>query len=173
MATTIQTQADVLHKAFAANATTSSFPSKVPTLTEPTGDGVINLCESGGTIVTNQLQIIPIGTTTANTVFYLKVIGWKTIKENDVEQWIPTTLCQITCTLGAMVGVAASPVLDTQKFCDTLAVTIGNVGVDVEVVSPADDTIAHAIVDMKGSRKAEILIDRVDAASANALYSRV
>lgn len=156
-------------KVRADNSTDASYPSKLPTLTQPSGAGVINPPRTGE-YSRGVMQIIPYGTDAADEVFGVRVIGWR---QTAGELYIPIKLAELTCTLGTAVGVATADVDENQLFADTIAVAFGNDGVDVENLSPADNTVASAIVDTKGCPYIEILFDMDSAASGNALVAWV
>lgn len=158
-------------RALSTSSTDSSFPSKIPTTTEPVNDGVIDLLD--GATVCNHLLLLPIGTDTNNQTFDLRLIGWRKIST----LWIPVPLIQVACTLGNITGVNASAVENEEFFCDTLTLTLGNDDVTVELISPAGaslaDIIGHALVDVKGFRKVEPIFDRGTAVTCNCLYAKL
>jgi hypothetical protein len=161
-------------RVLAANATTSSFASKIPTLTEPTNDGVLDLLNAGtGIIVPRYLKVWPIGLSSNDDAFSVRVLGWTRIGTGPSPGvlWYPTILCELACIMGAAVGIAGSPVLNTEAFCDTitvvtqgvitgtdnaLATTIGN----VEITSPGNDLIAYAVVPTLAFEKLEFQFDQ-------------
>lgn len=180
----IHTQATGSFRALTTNSTDTSFASKIPTTTKPTGSGRIVLNgDDDGNITPNALKITPFcDLASDNDTFDMRVIGWSRVKgtggTNDL--WYPVILCQVACTCGAITGVAGSAVTATERFCDTIGdPTIGNKNVDVSVVSPTTDfSPAHIVVDMKGCEIAEIIFDNgTDAAgsnnAANALVSKL
>lgn len=162
----IATLSNEFVKARSVNATDSSFPSRIPTTTEPSADGVIDLAPLAGRVADN-LLLIPYGTGSENDTFDLRVIGWRKVDT----LWIPVILAEVACTLSAAVGVASAPVINSERFVDTLSLTIGNQNASAEVVSPGDDVLAHLMLDVKGFSKVEITfaID-TGATGMNALY---
>jgi hypothetical protein len=158
-----------------ADSTSASFPTRIPTTTEPTGDGVIDLlAAAGGTrVVPTWLDIVPYGTTTADQTFKVRVVGWRKVGT----LWVPTTLLEFTATLGTATGVSGATLGTTYLFADTVgdpATGKGAIGVDCQPTSPADNTVASYMVDTRGSAKVEILFDRnSSAASCNALVAQV
>lgn len=156
------------------NATDTAFPSRVPTGTEPTGDGVIDLVHGEQGCVRNRALIVAYGTDAADETFAMRVIGWRRLG-NDPETllWVPVTLTEITCTLGASTGVAGREVVATEFFADTMAFVAGKgaEGENLRLLSPADDTIAHVEVALQGFAKLEITFDMVLGASGNALVA--
>lgn len=148
-------------------STDTSFPSRVATITEPvtTTAGVLDLTDSD--TVHDTLKLVPFGTDAANEAFNLRVIGWKKVGT----LWVPVNLAEVTATLGAAVGVSGEDVTDNDFFADTLVIVTGTADVNVTLTTPADDSIAHFLVDIQGFAKVEILFDRDTAATANCLYA--
>ena len=153
-------------KARSVNQNSNGYVSKIPTGTEPTGDAatatgasVIELGRMAGSPAQNGLIICPYGIGSDNNTFSLKVIGWRCVGENNLSTmlWIPVPLVVLACTLsGSAIGIVGKTILATELFADTISLTKGNDDVSVDIVSPADDTIAHAVVDLKGFQKVEI-----------------
>jgi len=157
-----------LQRVRATSSTDSTFPSKVPTATAPTGDGVI-----GDPIVQGApswVQIVPFGDGADNATFDLRVIGWKV---SDLGLWVPTILAQAACTLSAAVGVASTEVLATQRFADTITLTQVQANVDSKLSSPTGDLVASFQVETRGSALIEVIFDLGTATGANALVSWV
>ncbi|MGL4553972.1 MAG: hypothetical protein ACRC33_22660 [Gemmataceae bacterium] len=165
---TLATRTNSLTKLRSSNATDSAFPSRPATVTEPASAGVINLAGEGG-IVSNNLLLIPFGAGSDNTTFDMQVIGWRKLGTSGL--WVPTILGQFSCTLSAAVGVDGYEVDDTERLADTVTSGIGNTNVDQIVTSPANDTPASILIDVKGCRKVEVVFDMTGATSGNALHT--
>jgi hypothetical protein len=148
------------------NSTSSSFAATAPTATEPTGDNVITLSRLG-TMVCQNLMLAFFGAGNDDQTFDARVYGWQQV----AGLWVPTLLAQLSCTLSTVVGVAGYPVLNTERFADTYSLASGfNANVSVEVVSPANNTIGHVLLDVRGFSKIQVDFDMTGATSANALY---
>lgn len=175
-----------LKRALTTNAATSSFASKVPTVTEPTNDGVINLILGGGAVIHEWMLLWPIGLGADNDAFSLRVLGWRKISQGQGVTdtlWMPTLLYEFSCTISAAVGVAASPVLNTERFADTITIVTqgkytdadsGGVSTrgNVEVTSPTNDLIAHVKAPLKGMEKIEFQFDQTtNTPTMNVLYA--
>lgn len=133
----------------------------------------------------NLVKIVPFGVGSDTNTMVMRVIGWHLAFDRGAEQslygaavgdalWIPVPLGEFTCTLSTPVGVAQSIIGATNRFCDTIALvgTSGNDDVDISIYSPADNSIAHVVVDMKGAQKLEIIFHtNSSATSCNALVS--
>lgn len=163
-----------------SNSTAASFTSKIPTLTEPTGDGVFTLASTPGSQLASKLKIIGFGTDAGDETFLLKVIGWNYLRNQSQNQhnlWVPVPIFQGTFTLGTAAGIANTGIGSSNLFADTIAITLEpTLTADVtrggisELVSPANNTVAHVIISLCGFQKIEIDFDRnSSAASANAL----
>jgi hypothetical protein len=156
-------------KARSVNQTSNGYVSKVPTLTEPAGDAatatgasVIDLA-NGAPQVQNALLIVPYGTGSDTNTFSCRVIGWKRVpgvQGTNHALWVPVTLLEIACTLSTPTGVAGTPIVAAELFADTITVTKGSTlsgeAPSETLVSPADNTIAHCVVDVKGFTKVEL-----------------
>lgn len=154
---------------------TGAFPSRIPTLTEPTGDGVILVGE--GSFVARQVVFVPFGAGADNSTFDVRLIGWKQVvvqgSQTGATIWVPVVLAQFAVTLSALVGVASGALINTDRFGDTMTLTApyATEGVDAITRSPANDVSpAHAMVDLKGCRKLEFTFNLGTATNANAVY---
>ncbi len=163
-------------KARATDATDTSFASKVPTTTEPTSDGVVELAKTS--LAPTWLMLIPYATAGDNDTADVRVIGWRRVTASAVTLWVPTILLQFSATFSTAVGVAGSPVLATQRFADTLsdpATGMGAIGVNCQPSSPANNTPGHYLFDARGCQKVEVLLDATAAGTTgmNALIAQV
>lgn len=173
------------------NTTSTSFPTRIPTLTEPTGIGdaaaqttsaVFDLVKDFDVefeVSKNRVLIVPFGAGTDTQTFSMRVIGWRIAYDRDTARlpqtaiWIPIPLADFSCALSVQVGVAGSVVVATDTFCDTITLTgtTANDDVDVSITSPGNDLTGHIVLDMKGFQKLEITFDMTGATSGNALVS--
>lgn len=156
-----------LAKVRTTNATDTSFASKVPTTTEPTGEGVVSVRAKG--VVPEAVVVYPYGTGDADDVFDMKVLGWRKVGT----LWIPVPLVTLTCTLGAGVGVSGAAVTDSEKFCDTVTAAGGISNVSYQLFSPTGDLVAHALVWTNGCDKLEFIFDATTGSPTgmNALWA--
>lgn len=180
----LETTAMNFRKVRSVNATDTSFPSKIPTVTEPvadaataTGQATIDL--RGGTAdapAQNLAKFVFYGTGDENDVFAARIIGWSVLKGvvgTSKDLWIPVVLAELTCTMSATTGAAGGVLATTDLFVDTLVLVTGNEDVSIDIVSPTADEIAHCVVDLKGFQKVEVTFDTTtgDPTGANALVS--
>jgi len=157
-------------KSHATNATDSAFASKVATLTEPTGDGVIDL--KGGNVV----LLLPYGVGNADTTYDLRVIGWSAAGPEATREWVPTILGEFSCTLGTATGASGGYLGTSNKFVDTitnLAAYDDLEGVTFRLRSPANNTPAAILIDAEGHQKVEIIFDMTGATSGAALVKQL
>lgn len=171
-------------KAFAANKIATEFTAKVPTITKPVNDGIFDLT-ADGIIYPWNLKILPYGLGSANDVFSLRIWGWSRIGGGRPPNtlWVPAMIGEFVCTLGATTGVAGSPVLNTELFCDTIAPValmvsdykIGagtSVDSECRIFTPANDTPAHLIIPVDGWEMIEFDGDQTtNTPEMNALIS--
>lgn len=173
----IETLSTDLALAFVTDATDTSFPSKVPTVTEPTNDGVMPT--GGSSQACNALVFNIIGTGADNAVITgVRVIGWKKKTPNKAGNkktlWVPTVLCELGAVLGNIAGVANTDVGASYFFADTITLITGNANISNEIVSPTGDIIAHVVVDVKGCEKIEFTVDLgANATGCNILVSQI
>jgi hypothetical protein len=169
------THSGAFRKARATNANSSSFPSKIPTVTEPTGDGIIDIGGPDGGIGQNAARITPYGLGSDNDVFSLRVIAWNRIKASGVlDLWVPTVLVEVSCQCCGVVGIAGSAVLNTERFCDAITLVTGNDDVSVDIVSAGAtaEVISHFVVALKGAQKIELAYDQTTGTpTTNALIA--
>lgn len=158
-----------LKRARTTNATDTSFASKVPTVTRPSGEGVVDIRKSG--YGADELILIPFGTGDADDVFDMKVIGWKQVGD----LWIPVPLLLATCTLGTAVGVDGEGVDDSEKFCDTVTASFGVSNVSYQLFSPTNNTVAHIRAKANGFDLVEFCFEfsTNDPTGANCLYAAI
>jgi len=156
------------------NSTDATYPSRVPTLTEPTGNGVVEMAAIAGEMPSH-LLMVPYATGPSNATFRSRMIGWRRLlSTTGVALWLPVILGEFACTLGTTVGVSGGAISTGERMVDTLTLNVGNANVSVEVVSPANDTIAHAVIDAKGFAKLEFLFEIVASTTdMNALIARL
>jgi len=159
-------------RVYATNSTDATFPSRIPTATNPAGNpGIIALGATRMNPLT--LALAPYGTGADNSTLDLRVIGWRKLinpTDESTALWIPSVLAQVSCVLGASVGVASRVVIATERFADTFTVTAGT-GARSTLISPIGDGIGTILVETLGYDLVEVTFDLVSATGANALYA--
>ena len=161
----------------ANDTTTGSYASRVPTVTEPTNDGVLTFNSQPGGPVQNGLLIVPFGVGADTTAFNFKVLGWRRAGRQpsatgQAQQiWVPVTLCEMTAAISLQTGVTGTIVPATNNFCDTITAVTGTQGTDLNIVSPADDTNAHLTLALRGFPKVEFIFLNTTTTSANCLVA--
>lgn len=178
------------------NETSNGYVSKIPRATDPwvsagvtgdadtaTGASVINLLNSQNKSmpIQNGISLLFYGIGSNNNTFSARVLGWSNVGTDradvvtdDMQIWIPVVLVEVAVTLSSTpVGLAGKAVLNTELFADTITITgtTANAGVNVNVVSPANDTIARMFLDCEGQQYIEVQFTTGGSAtSCNALY---
>lgn len=150
----------------------TAFAAKDATLTAPTDsqtDGIFST-KIVNAKRANMVHAILFGSDAANEVFVARFTGWS--RCDDGVTWIPITLVELTCTIGAPKGVATGEIVVADLVCDTLVLLSGDS--QAKIISPADNTgNASVLFDPMGCEFIELDIDRSTAASGNALFSLV
>lgn len=169
----IETLSTKFRRALTANSTDTSFASKVATLTEPSGSGVLDM-GAGGALAPNGVLVVPYGAGNDDTTFAMRIIGWRSITEHSsnqkITEWIPIILVELACTLSTAVG-ATGGVIGGGRMADTLSLVTGNDDISIDFVSPTGNVAAHAVVDVKGCEKIEFSFDMTGATSGNCLVA--
>jgi hypothetical protein len=165
------------------NQTSSSFVSKLPTLTEPTGDAGTatgaSIIELGKPreITQNGLLLLPFGTGSDATTFSVNIIGWAQgafPNAGNLFSWFPLLLAQLQCTISSTNTAPASgftPNGASDFFASAISLTYGNNNVSIDIVSPGvAGLLASALLDIKGFQKIELSFSTGSSATdANAL----
>lgn len=140
-------------KAFATNKNASGFTAKPSTTTRPSGDGVIELVPPDGHgFVPSLMRLLVYGLGSDNDVASMRIWAWNRVGSGAAPGtlYVASIIGEFSCTLSAYIGVAGSPILNTERLCDTitLVATVGEATITadttrqgtVEVYSPANDT---------------------------------
>lgn len=123
-----------LKKAMLANSTATGFTAKTALRsTAPSGNTVMPVAAPGGGGQTpKRMRIYPYGLGASNDVFSMRVFGWYRYNRESgtvgkTTLWMPAQIGEFSCTLGTFAGLADSPVLNTELFCDTISIvaTVG------------------------------------------------
>lgn len=145
-----------------ADATSSSFADPVPTITEPSGDGVINVVSN---VANNSIMLFPYGTDAASETFKLRLWGWEKIGS----LWRPHFILEASCVLGSSpAGVAGQPISNTRLSAHQISIASGINSFPLS--SPGGNLPAWLTADIYGARKVEVRFSVVSAASCNAAY---
>lgn len=169
------------------NYSTNGFPAYVPTLTPPSGAGVVPFGHSGA-MSARGLLIVPYGAGAATNTFLIKVVGWRATNLGvGFPLWIPIQIGAWTATLGTQPGIVNSDVPATQLFADTILCTYGptlnNAAApntippiipDYASFSPTGNLTGMILVRSFGFRFLEVGFSTGGVAtSANGLYSKI
>lgn len=164
------------------NESATSFASKIPTVTEPVNDGVINLVVSG-VLIAKRIMVWPLLLGADNDVASFRFIGWnRALQDSKTTLWVPTVFAEFVCTASACVGIAGAAALETERFADTIVpvaartrdqkIAAGtSIGSLYEILSPTGDLAAHIILPLTGFEKIELTSDETtNTPSVNALF---
>ncbi len=156
--------------------TTASITEPVPTYTEPSGDGIVELNAPTGGGTVQQLLVLPYGTDTATHTFLMALYGWRISSGRPGAPgtrriWVPYFLSSFTCTLSTVPGLSKADVDQTELFAGTIVVLKGGtVGYDYTIANPAGNSVANVRVRVYGASKVEIRFGlNSSSASCNAL----
>ncbi len=147
-----------LKLALATNTTDTSFTSKIPTTTEPSGAGV----HKGGA---ETLVAKIFGAGADNSTSAMRLIGWNKAGKSTLAMWIPEVIGEVSCVYSAAVGIAGQKPAETDRFSDANTVVTG-----LPICSTvAADTPATAVFDISGFAYYETLFNVGTATNSNAL----
>lgn len=196
----IMTRSSPWRKLRGTNYATNGYPATAPTQTAPsletdqaagstaTSRNAIQLTtDNRGGQTLNSILIVPYGIGSSTNTFNMRVIGWSPLvsfggssvvdpgtNTSPNQIWVPLPLAEFICTLNSgQTGIAGAAILNTELFCDTIALvgTTGNQGVNCDVNSPANGTIGSVLVDIKGHPWIEVIFTTGGSAtSCNGLF---
>lgn len=175
----IDTLAANLQRVFAVDSTSAAYPSRVPTVTQPTPANNPGLITLNGSPTDgpapNQLLFFPYGRGEATDTFNLQILAWKQLPISGlVTLWWPFVLYEIACTLGSTSGVNGTGVAALDLVCNDIDLVTGNLGVDIEVTVPGGELAAYCLFDAKGNNLLEVIVNlETSATAANAIFSRL
>lgn len=171
-----------IQRILATNSSASAFASKVPTLTKPVNDGVLDLANDSGIIAVQKMKLWAVGVGSANDAFSVRVWGWSKLAagpSGNRDVWIPSVLAELAFILGATTGVAGTRFPATELIADTVTiVTEGTITEpttrqgNIYTYSPAGDLVAFALVPLQGFELVEFDFDQTtNTPTMNALVS--
>ena len=152
----------------------TSKPLTVDDATTPTSNKAVFPCSYNHTL----LHFF--GGDAANEQFQAKIYLWRSAwkqpnKRADDESmmWIPMEAILLDVTLGALAGVAANVIDNTNFIADTV-VANGTYSTRFvpDIRSPADDSAAHVLIDTHGFHYMEVQFD-IDALATNSAGANV
>jgi hypothetical protein len=164
------------------NYATNGYPSRIPTVTAPSGDGVIPFGHMGG-YSPGHLLLIPFGAGVATNTMGMKVLGWRSTGLNVGNKlWVPLELGTYAITLGTGTGVALADLTATALFATTITMTGGPtfvtsgaapVSPDWLQISPGSNAIGMVAVTSFGFRYLEVIYTTGGVAtSCNSLWCK-
>jgi hypothetical protein len=157
---------------FAANQTGATVPAPAPTITQPSGDGVIPL--NGMSNPPNVLALAFFGAGADDNTGLARVTGWKRCDlAGSVTLWVPTPLALLDLTLSTMTGVAGAAILNTDRFVDIIA-EVGGYTTAEEILqaATAENTLAVYKVDVFGHELVQVQVGtNSSATNMNGIWS--
>lgn len=174
------------------NLDATAFASKIPTITRPVASATAAVLDrmdglAAGAASYSWMRLLFILLGADNDVASFRLIGWNKIKTGQGNAsdilWIPTPFAEFSCTASAAVGIASAPVINTERFCDTIApvalmladekIAAGtSVGSQVYVRTPANDTIGYVDLFVGGYELLEFTLDQTtNTPPGNILYA--
>lgn len=109
-------------------------------------------------VVGNAIFFQIIGTGADNDTLTLRLTGWRPF---GTDQWIAETLCEVTATLCAAVGVAGKDLLNTDRLADAIVKVTGPD--NMQVKSFTDNRPGSVLVDALGCPILQIQSQTKDA----------
>lgn len=177
MPTSLMTEYEQFRKMRAVNCTDTSFDATAVTATEPSGDAgtatgqtVISSRGGDGVLTKNLIELMFFGEGADNATYDVFVGTWEKLGRGETACWAFKIIAKLSCTLCTYVGLAGKEIINTERFVDTVTVSLGNAGVDISVISNAADRPAVVRIDYTGSAKIELIFDMTGATSGNAFY---
>jgi hypothetical protein len=168
----------------ATSYASAGYPTRIATVTKPSGDGVI-LCGDTGYETVSHIKIVPFGAGADAGTFGMKVLGWMVTAEPGVgtkQLWTPVELVTFAVALTTKVGVDGTPVTSTDRFCDTITSTGGRTFITSGAapivdrwfqISPTGDAIGMIMQPTLGFQLLELIFDNQSSATnCNALWSK-
>jgi hypothetical protein len=154
-------------KLYATNSTSASITNPIPTTTEPSGDGVFDLRQSGhASEVYNFGELLFFGAGSDDNAGTAKVYLWFQLGT----LWIPVPILNLDLTLSTAVGVAGTGLINTDRIVDIIGLTSGTVNVSAnDIQSPANNTAARIQFDLTGAAKVEVRFAKGTATNLNAI----
>lgn len=170
----------VMAKGLVANSNNGSWAPTppVPRLLDVYTDYV--KLGAGGLVAPQLLLVTPYCAGSPGSNFSIRVYGWNHVGVDPVTMvWLPVWMVELACTAcnasGPPAPVNAASVrliLDSENFCDTLAVVNGSLGPRGEVIAtPGSDVPACFLVETRGVRYATFDFAQTDPVGMNALYA--
>lgn len=166
----------------ATNYSTNGYPARVPTITKPSGDGVVPMGDAGN-YSPKHLKLIPYGVGSSTNTFAMKVLGWRPTRLNiGLPLWIPVELCTYAVTVGTGTGVAGADLTTTSLFATTITSTGGPTFITTGAppicpdwcqISPGTNAIGMICQESFGFPLLEIIFTTGGSiTSANSLYAK-
>ena len=165
-----ETLADAYRPFFLANTVLAALPTIAPQLADPftpngsnvPAPGVLDISSGNRSGGINYGKFLFYGTGTAAQTFEAKLIGWTwantAIAGVGSGIWLPTTLADLTCTLGSTAGAGTTGLLTTsQLMVGTIAVISSLIEANYDLI-PADNGIQMIRLDLSGFQRIQMCV---------------
>lgn len=158
------------------NSTAASVVEPVPTLTRPSGDGVIDTRAEFGGANPTRILVLPYGAGSSGNTCLLNLYGWKVLPPHGTSQnaiWVPFFLSSYTVTLCTVPGLANTDLNSSQLMAGTIVVVKGGTaGTDYGIMSPTGNSVASVWQKLNGCSIVSVVTGlNSSATSVNALVS--
>ena len=155
--TVLKTTANKYRKLYATTNTNGSFVSLTPTLTEPTGNGILKIAPREGSMTDNAARFIFVSNGAENATYSARIVIWN--KAEDL--WIPEIIANLDLTASTSTGsVSSTYINNTFRFADIVALTSSTSNTThIEIISPANNTIGSVALDLAGAQIVQVLLN--------------
>lgn len=149
----------------------------------PVPDGVF-VAGHGGAQCPQRVYLLPYCEGPAGASFSMRVYGWRGqgLPTGDPNKmvWIPTFLAEFACASGELPGPASDSnsqsirnMLDTERLCETIALTQGALGLEgyVNSCGSGSGLVASAILETTGCRYLQFDFQQTDQVSMNCFWA--
>lgn len=159
------------------STSTSAFGAKIPTITKPSGAGIVDLTDrdlgaSGFYQMPRFVQLLPFGTDGADDTFDMQLWGWSftavsqpSANATTAVTWIPQLLLELNVVLGSIAAPANSLKSVAQYLAD--AITIAKGDADAPEISPSNNFAASILCHLRGCSLLEFVFKADAGAQAS------
>lgn len=152
---------------FAALADLAAAPVAIDESGDPSANYAVIAC-NGASI----LDLEFFGTDAANEIFNVRVYGYHQYLGEDLTDYTPHLLADLTCTIGALTGRAGTGGIGSSNlYVDTIVAAALGVRSNVAIFSPANDNKASVRIGLNGESYVMVQFDMNTAASGNGNYA--
>ena len=160
-----------LAKAFSANAagsfSTGPFVRKINPNSLPDGFFLNGIGRAS-----DRISFIPVCNGNAGAQFSVRLICWNRIGVDPLAVWIGVPVLEVLCTASIVTGENPDYlVADSDRFCDTISLTAGNLGVEGAIYAIGPDLPAMVVCEWPAARMFSFDVDTQENMTMNAFWS--